>query len=418
MANGFIFYENEKAAATLFCDSSFKIFGPMYSYCNGTDWDRTIGSCRSSGLAVERSCDFETEDFCGWENMASDSVEWDRSSGVVSRRELKTGPKHDHTTGQPLNGHFMMVDSSQQDTNATAHLISPIYSSNYSTKACFRFFYHMFGDVGTLAVYVKPLSQELGDMLKQAAQFEIRGNQGNAWNEGYFDLQKQTESFQIVIQASLGMRYKSDTAIDDVALLNGSDCQSNGTVLVPITESDADIFKIDSCVNRCGLYSSSSDEDAPNIIHCGCTSDCGADNNLCCPDYAEVCLFDESNGAEDDMVTLTGIRPTVRFADINHYNRLTLDSTFSSGKISNLDTTVSGTTVTMGVLGAFVLIISMVLAMVYFRADCGVNFISRLKYRDAADFVACEKVSDEVKYLAINDEISSISEECQSLRLE
>ncbi|XP_065090843.1 MAM and LDL-receptor class A domain-containing protein 1-like [Ochlerotatus camptorhynchus] len=305
VANGFIFYENEKAAATLFCDSSYKTFGPMYSYCNGSDWDRTIGSCRSSGLTVERSCDFETEDFCGWENTDIGSVEWQRSSGVVSRRLLKTGPKHDHTTGQPLNGHFMMIDSSQQDTKATAHLISPIYSSNYSTKACFRFFYHMFGDVGTLSVYVKPLSLELGNMLKQGAQFTISGNQGNAWNEGYFDLQKQTESFQIIIQASLGMRFKSDTAIDDVALLNGSDCLSNGTVLVPITESDADIFKIDSCINRCGLHMHSIDEDASNLIQCGCTSDCDADNNLCCPDYAEVCLFDESNGTEEDMITLS-----------------------------------------------------------------------------------------------------------------
>ncbi|XP_062535202.1 MAM and LDL-receptor class A domain-containing protein 2-like [Armigeres subalbatus] len=388
--NGFILYENEKAAATLFCDGGYKLAGSMYSYCNGSSWDRLLGSCRPTGMAVAVSCDFEVDDLCGWENEATHSVDWERSSGVASRRALKTGPKHDHTTGEPLNGHFMMVDSSQQNPNSTARLISPIYNRNYSTVASFRFFYHMFGDVGTLAVYVKPLILSLREMLKQTAQFSVSGNQGNAWIEGCLDVEQQNESFQFVIQASLGMRYRSDIAIDDVQLLNGSGCNTNDTILETITESDDDIIRIDSCVGRCGKnMSDSSGENNQNVIHCGCNNDCN-DDNPCCPDYAEICVFDGSTVAEEDVNLETDM--------------LGWD-TQQNSKVTD------STSIVLGVLGTVFFLSSIIMAVICFCQVSRFQVLSVIRRWRSNHPEDAYTMAEDVHFLSANDTLSDFSED-------
>lgn len=184
-----------------------------------------------------------------------------------------------------------MVDSSEQLTNSTTRLISPIYTANYSANACFQFFYHMHGDsVGSMSVYVKPLSKWWADVIAAGSQFSVNGSQGNAWNEGFFDLPQQTDSFQIVFEASLGMRFRSDMALDDVSLLSGADCNVvTGTDVSPTVVDEEEGSKIDSCENRCEQTLEQSYL-TMNVIHCGCNSDC-ISNSSCCPDYIELCVF-------------------------------------------------------------------------------------------------------------------------------
>ncbi|XP_058831525.1 MAM and LDL-receptor class A domain-containing protein 2-like [Topomyia yanbarensis] len=322
--NGQISHENGQAAGMLFCSSGYQVAGSAKTYCNGTHWDRPLGSCRETGIAVQTSCDFEVLDLCGWMNEATHDFDWKRSDGVVSPKALKTGPKYDHTTMTPLAGHFMMVDSAEQFTNETARMLSPVYSSNYSVNACFLFYYHMFGDsVGTLSVYVKPVSQPLDSMSNDDAYYTISGNQRNVWNEGYFDLRQQSENFQIIIEASLGMKFKSDIAIDDVNLLNGDDCRSKfeGDDVVPVSPivtdeippevpDDGNILKIDSCENRCGKSNISlTQKNDQNTVHCDCYEGC-VDMKICCPDYAERCVFNDTLIASSSVTMPSTIKTT------------------------------------------------------------------------------------------------------------
>ncbi|XP_053687347.1 uncharacterized protein LOC128736873 [Sabethes cyaneus] len=307
--NGQISYEHGQAAGMLFCSSGYQVAGSAKAYCNGTHWDRPLGSCRQTGITTQTACDFEVVDYCGWVNEATHDFDWKRSDGIVSQKALKTGPKYDHTTMTPLAGHFMMVDSSEQFTNETARMLSPVYTSNYSVNACFLFYYHMFGDaVGTLSVYVKPVTQQLDSLVLDDAFFTINGNQRNVWNEGYFEIRQQTESFQIIIEASLGMKYKSDIAIDDVSLLTGEYCRPTKVEgddievdptavpedVPPEATEDKNIFEIDSCENRCGKNVSHVMKNTnQNAVSCDCYETC-IDMKTCCPDYAERCVFNDT----------------------------------------------------------------------------------------------------------------------------
>ncbi|XP_039434036.1 MAM and LDL-receptor class A domain-containing protein 2-like [Culex pipiens pallens] len=319
--NGQLSYEYGRAAVMLFCSTGYQIAGSSKAYCNGTHWDRPLGSCRETGLAVQTSCDFEVMDYCGWTNEATHDFDWKRSDGVVSPKALKTGPKYDHTTMVPLAGHFLMVDSAVQLTNETARLLSPLYPANYSQSACFQFFYHMYGDqIGSLTVYVKPSSVSLDSLTAEDVLFHRDTNQGNMWNEGFSKLNEQSDSFQIVIEASLGMKYKSDIAIDDVSLLSGSDCRTGEgqddvleiSSAVPDEElpaelptADKDTFKIDSCENRCGANVSSPVRVGELFfIHCDCIEGC-VETKTCCPDYAERCVWSAGDSPSSTTLSTT-----------------------------------------------------------------------------------------------------------------
>lgn len=59
--NGKITYLNAKASAMLFCEPNYESVGNTYAHCNGTHWDRGIGTCRETDNAPPTSCDFECE---------------------------------------------------------------------------------------------------------------------------------------------------------------------------------------------------------------------------------------------------------------------------------------------------------------------------------------------------------------------
>lgn len=59
--NGKITYLNAKASAMLFCEPNYETVGSSYAHCNGTHWDRVVGSCRETDNTPATFCDFESE---------------------------------------------------------------------------------------------------------------------------------------------------------------------------------------------------------------------------------------------------------------------------------------------------------------------------------------------------------------------
>lgn len=59
--NGKITYLNAKASAMLFCEPNFESVGSSFAHCNGTHWDRVVGTCKETDNAPATSCDFESE---------------------------------------------------------------------------------------------------------------------------------------------------------------------------------------------------------------------------------------------------------------------------------------------------------------------------------------------------------------------
>lgn len=157
--NGHLNLQNNGAGTYLFCLPGYQLAGAKMAYCDGRNWDRKLGTCRKTNVGPQTSCDFEVDDYCGWSSDPEHDFEWKRRNGDASRKKLRTGPSHDHTTMQPLHGHYMVAQSADQMAGSAARLMSPVYPQKKSVNACFRFYYHMYGLlVGRLRVYMKPVS--------------------------------------------------------------------------------------------------------------------------------------------------------------------------------------------------------------------------------------------------------------------
>lgn len=280
---------------SLFCHTGFKRRGPIRVHCNGTHWDQPLGLCIEVQTFPVTSCDFESEEWCEWSQDATKNFLWKRSNGISKHWSIAVGPSHDHTTGLALTGFYMYLDMSEGVSDEAAHLISPSYSANYSSAACFRLFYHMYGlTPGTLNVYTKPVSVELEDALRNSSYriLEVKGNQGNRWNEKIVQVPLYKEDFHIVIEGISSYSYASHIAIDDVALLNGDDCT---TKLENTDEETGGTWATESCSGRCTETNTTLNgrkftvsEDGKITKKCDCFYDCES-LSTCCPDYGPLC---------------------------------------------------------------------------------------------------------------------------------
>lgn len=293
-----VFYENNKIMATLRCRSDYILKGASVAYCDGRDWDRALGTCHMSSLLDNLSCDFESEDICGWSHDENADFRWTRGSGQPMTIRQRTGPRTDHTVGKLHEGHYMLMESFEHEDGDRAHLFSPIYSAAKSKDACYRFFYHMYGLlVGTLRVYVKPVTVDMDDVLENPKYrfFEKKGNQRNLWHEAQFNIEEMTESFQIIFEGQLRSSYFGDIAIDDVELMQGEVCIPEGatTVIVgsgttpPEAEMEDNFSVILSCTDRCEEKTRTNKTGG-----CDCHSEC-TDSYTCCPDFGRLCLLDD-----------------------------------------------------------------------------------------------------------------------------
>lgn len=164
--SGFTVVDKNGAVTMLFCRPGYSVAGSHETFCDGTSWDRSLGTCREIRAGPAMTCDFETSTVCDWEAEPSHDFEWVRKNGYTSVKQLQTGPPHDNTVGVPLEGHFMLAAFANQAPNSVARLISPLYPAEASKDACFRFYYHMYGALtGVLRIYIKPESLTIADML-------------------------------------------------------------------------------------------------------------------------------------------------------------------------------------------------------------------------------------------------------------
>lgn len=104
-----------------------------------------------------------------------------------------------------------------------------------------------------------------------------------------------------MIEGTSGRAHLSDIAIDDVALLNDSECLMDKFLTTPPpTEETGGVFDSQSCVNRCNETQSVTESPDERIIsgkgkggiilHCDCFEEC-EEMRTCCFDYRSVCEF-------------------------------------------------------------------------------------------------------------------------------
>ncbi|XP_033751994.1 MAM and LDL-receptor class A domain-containing protein 1-like [Pecten maximus] len=155
------------------------------------------------------SCNFESG-ICGWTQSHNDQFDWTRQKGRTATSN--TGPVSDHTTG---HGYYMFIEASSPRRNGDkARLVSPPITGH--GQMCLNFWYHMFGaNINSLSVYLLR-SASLG-----TAVWTKQGTQGNAWKQAQVPVTVQGQ-FSVVMEASRGVSYLGDIAIDDVSLTTGS----------------------------------------------------------------------------------------------------------------------------------------------------------------------------------------------------
>uniref|UniRef100_A0A0A9Y2N5 MAM domain-containing glycosylphosphatidylinositol anchor protein 1 n=2 Tax=Lygus hesperus TaxID=30085 RepID=A0A0A9Y2N5_LYGHE len=205
-------------------------------------------------LTDEQFCDFET-DMCKWNNTVP-YFSWIRYQNATPSHSLRTGPEGDHTYG---TGHYLYIEASGLPSNEErfAKLVRRFWKVD-TPEVCFVFWYHMYGfSIGTLDVYV--------DYVKV---FTKTGNLGDKWRKGIVQNLPSDRDFYISMVATTGNGYAGDIAIDDIGLVNSTDCTK--------------IFLIEtSCKDRCF-------EVETNSTLCKCSSECLIEAN-CCPDFMQTC---------------------------------------------------------------------------------------------------------------------------------
>ncbi|KAK2578666.1 hypothetical protein KPH14_012155 [Odynerus spinipes] len=288
-----------------FCEAGYVLVGASEVYCDGHHWNSTAPYCRDTSASAPTKCDFEKPDLCWWEQDPLHDFDWRRHNFETPSSHIGTGPTHDHTLGAENEGYYLYIEASGRLVNDTARIISPLYNSSLTESGCFSFWYHMYGNgIGALRVYVKKETDSESQLM-----FHKEGNQGNQWLHGIFTLPKVDKNFQIIIEGIRGTSYVSDIAIDDVAILQGKECETNinntSTTAAPTNNNDQVelVSASQTCRERCNNYNTShfvtvnpQDEDQRiySAEQCQCTVDC-AEYSLCCPDYAEYCVLAFTN---------------------------------------------------------------------------------------------------------------------------
>lgn len=157
---------NVDLKSLIVCHDGYVLVGNRFAYCDGEKWNTQLGSCLLSNHTKDHSCDFESEDQCGWEAETTFRRPWKRVSTVADFHSLRTGPPHDHTFRNQSGGHYMRMET-MSGAFGSYHFVSPIYPRALSLKTacCFRFHYFMYGEgVDSLVVSVKPVSMPMVTM--------------------------------------------------------------------------------------------------------------------------------------------------------------------------------------------------------------------------------------------------------------
>nr|AAX38064.1 scavenger receptor CI [Drosophila simulans] len=349
--------ENLSLRADVVCHDGYVLVGGRTAYCDGERWNTQLGSCRRSNHTRDHSCDFESEDQCGWEAETTFRRPWKRVSTVSDIHSLRTGPRHDHTFKNESGGHYMRMET-QLGAYGSYHLISPIYprALTLKTACCFRFHYFMFGaGVDSLVVSVKPVSMPMATMWNRfranCSKFEISGQQGSQWLEHTITIDEMQEDFQVIFTATDARSQFGDIAIDDVKLMTGSECGTNGfttTTEPPAPTGSSNeqplVYDMMSCSGRCGTSISASRATINGIVMgCGCNDECLLDET-CCLNYLEECTKELLTTTEDDISSMPPTVTSTTTSTTKKPTTTTTSTTSTSTTTTKRPTTTTTTT--------------------------------------------------------------------------
>ncbi|XP_017154534.1 uncharacterized protein LOC108163636 [Drosophila miranda] len=321
--NRYSFTNNGLKAYTV-CNDGYVLVGSRNAYCNGTHWNTELGTCRRSNHAMDHSCDFESEDQCGWSAEQTFMQPWKRISTVADHHSFRTGPRHDHTFQNSYGGHYMLMET-KSGAFGSYHFMSPIYPRELSLKTacCFRFHYLMYGaGVDNLVVSVKPISLPVQDMWStyrdNSTKWKMTGSQGTQWLEHTIFIDEMEEDFQVIFTATDARSRLGDIAIDDVRLMTGRDCgvgeytTTTEPTVTPDRSDEPMVFDMANCTNRCGRPATPFVFTGNGIlIGCGCNEDCVEQQN-CCLNYFEECVAMTDDTTPEEVVTTTTTTTTRR----------------------------------------------------------------------------------------------------------
>ncbi|KAH8241870.1 hypothetical protein KR026_008509 [Drosophila bipectinata] len=304
--------------AMIACKDGYVLVGNRMTYCDGNSWNTQLGECLTSNHTKDHSCDFESEDQCGWQAEVGFRQPWKRISTVHDYHSLRTGPHHDHTFRNASGGHYMRMET-QTGAHGSYHFISPVYPRALSLKTacCFRFHYFMYGSgVGSLVVSVKPVNISVTDMWSKFkakySKFDISGSQGREWIEHTISIDEMESDFVVIFTATDAVSRFADIAIDDVKLMTGQECgvgdfttTTEPPAPVSAISEQPVVYDMMNCTKRCGqVMLPGMDHIGPDgnyIKGCGCSEECLQFEN-CCPDYLELCVLIDT--------TMVAIEPT------------------------------------------------------------------------------------------------------------
>ena len=190
---------------------SFKArLGPgYYSDMALDDISTTRGACPAL-----KECTFESG-FCDYTQESNDKFDW--SIGSNATDSSGTGPGMDHTYSSSV-GKYAYLEASLKRPGDNAVITSNTYKGFlYSANGCLTFWYHMYGSgIGILNVYRKDESS-----TSPVKIWSLFGEQENAWKIANVRIKSKGKPFQIQFEGVIGSSYKSDIAIDDVAVNSG-----------------------------------------------------------------------------------------------------------------------------------------------------------------------------------------------------
>ncbi|XP_072050805.1 uncharacterized protein [Amphiura filiformis] len=200
------------------------------------------------GSVVGDKCDFENG-LCRFTTQdKNDGFNW--SIGSSETPTAETGPSYDHTLGKDGKGHYIFIETSGKKPWTTARLSSRQYGPSKST--CVTFHYHMYGkDAGRLSVFLRQrgkLSAPIWSMTK---------DQGDEW----IQVTLRTSSninYQVVFEAARGSGFRSDIALDDITIVNGT-CKGKALSIVSSTSP------LDAVIGT-KLFSSPGAEMLPHLL--------------------------------------------------------------------------------------------------------------------------------------------------------
>ncbi|XP_054031516.1 IgGFc-binding protein [Dryobates pubescens] len=166
------------------------------------------------------TCTFEN-DFCAWTQPDSNSIDWIRNKGPTPTPN--TGPSSDHTTG---DGYYIYLQGSDDSAGFVGQLVSPVCSSE--GPHCFRFWYHMHGTAETMGLRVYVVKED-----ELVLVWERTGTHGDEWHLGEVTVHG-TGDMQIILEGQWGEDIRSDVALDDLSIEQGS-CAGDVTPTTPST---------------------------------------------------------------------------------------------------------------------------------------------------------------------------------------